>query len=67
MHDVSGPGALQLLAASTERSIAIVLMAIVVVGWAIYVFVNIRQAQAEVGSEIELGAQSRPHARRRGT
>ncbi|WP_419551235.1 c-type cytochrome [Candidatus Poriferisodalis sp.] len=51
---MSGPGALQLLAASTERSIAIVLMAIVVVGWAIYVFVNIRQAQAEVGSEIEL-------------
>ena len=54
MHDVSGPGALQLLAASTERSIAIVLMAIVVVGWAIYVFVNIRQAKAEVGSEVEL-------------
>ncbi|WP_423916026.1 c-type cytochrome [Candidatus Poriferisodalis sp.] len=51
---MSGPGALQLLAASTERSIAIVLMAIVVIGWAIYVFVNIRQAKAEVGSEIEL-------------
>ncbi len=54
MLDVSGPGALQLLAASTERSIAIVLMAIVVVGWAIYVFVNIRQAKVEVGSEVEL-------------
>ena len=54
MVDVSGPGALQLLAASTERSIAIVLMAIVVIGWAIYVFVNIRQAKAEAGSEIEL-------------
>ncbi|WP_419910086.1 c-type cytochrome [Candidatus Poriferisodalis sp.] len=43
-----------MLAASTERSIAIVLLTIVVVGWAIYVFVNIRQAKAEVGSEIEL-------------
>lgn len=43
-----------MLAASTERSIAIVLLAIVVVGWAIYVFVNIRQAKAEAGSEIEL-------------
>lgn len=43
-----------MLAASTERSVAIVLLAIVVVGWAIYVFVNIRQAKAEAGSEIEL-------------
>ena len=43
-----------MLAVSTERSIAIVLLAIVVVGWAIYVFVNIRQAKAEAGSEIEL-------------
>ncbi len=43
-----------MLAASTERSIAIVLLAIVVVGWAIYVFVNIRQAKSEIGSEIEL-------------
>ena len=49
-----GQGASQLLAASTERSVAIVLLAVVVVGWAIYVFVNIRQAKAEVGSEIEL-------------
>lgn len=44
----------RMLAAGTERSIAIVLLAIVVVGWAIYVFVNIRQAKAEIGSEIEL-------------
>ena len=44
------------LAASTERSIAIVLLAVVVVGWSIYVFVNIRQAKSEAGSEIELAA-----------
>jgi mono/diheme cytochrome c family protein len=43
-------------AATTERSIAIVLLAVVVVGWAIYVFVNIRQSKQEVGSEIELAA-----------
>ena len=59
MHEVSGltevgHGAHHLLGASTERSIAIVLLAIVVIGWAIYVFINIRQAKAEVGSEIEL-------------
>jgi mono/diheme cytochrome c family protein len=43
-------------AAATERSIAIVLLAVVVVGWAIYVFVNIRQSKRELGSEIELAA-----------
>ncbi len=43
-----------MLAATTERSIAIVLLATVVVGWSLYVFVNIRQAKREVGSEIEL-------------
>ena len=43
-----------MLGVSTERSIAVVLLAIVVIGWAIFVFVNIRQAKAEVGSEIEL-------------
>ena len=49
MPELSG-----MLAVSTERSIAIVLLAMVIVGWAIYVFVNIRQAKAEAGSEIEL-------------
>jgi len=43
-------------AATTERSIAMVLLAVVVVGWAIYVFVNIRRSKSEVGSEIELAA-----------
>ena len=43
-------------AATTERSIAIVLLVVVVVGWAIYVFVNIRRSKSEVGSEIELAA-----------
>ena len=43
-------------AATTERSIAMVLLAVVVVGWAIYVFVNIRRSKSEIGSEIELAA-----------
>ena len=33
-----------------------VLLAVVVVGWAIYVFVNIRRSKREIGSEIELAA-----------
>ena len=41
-------------AVTTERSIAMALLAITVVGWAIYVFVNIRQSKKELGSEIEL-------------
>ena len=52
--ELIGQGVPQLLAASTERSVAVVLLAVVVVGWAMYVFVNIRQAKAEAGSEIEL-------------
>ena len=43
-------------AATTERSIAMVILAVTVVGWAIYVFVNIRQSKKELGSEIELAA-----------
>jgi mono/diheme cytochrome c family protein len=41
-------------AAATERSIAIALLAVIVVAWAIYVFVNIRQSKSELGSEVEL-------------
>jgi len=43
-------------AATTERSIAMAILAIVVVGWAIYVFTNIRRSKDEVGSEVELAA-----------
>ncbi len=50
----------QLLGASTERSIAIVLLASVVVGFAVYVFVNIIQAKPEAGSEIELAPNRAP-------
>ncbi|MFT5530310.1 MAG: mono/diheme cytochrome c family protein [Candidatus Poriferisodalaceae bacterium] len=43
-------------AATTERSIAMAILAIVVVVWAIYVFVNIRQSKRELGSEAALAA-----------
>lgn len=41
-------------ATSTERNIGMALFAILVVGWIAYVFVNIRQSKAEMGSETEL-------------
>lgn len=41
-------------AATTERTVAIAMLVIVVVGWAIYLFVNIRQTKPELGSEIEI-------------
>lgn len=49
-----------LLAASTQRSIGYVILAIVFVGGLVYIFFNIRSAKAEVGSEIELAANRSP-------
>lgn len=45
-----------LLAASTQRTIGFVILAIVFIGGLVYLFFNIRAAKAEVGSEIELAA-----------
>lgn len=45
-----------LLAASTQRTIGFVILAIVFIGGLVYLFFNIRSAKAEVGSEIELAA-----------
>ena len=41
-------------AVTTERTIGLVLFAILMVGWIAYVFVNIRQSKAEQGSDVEL-------------
>lgn len=41
-------------AASTERTVGLALFAILMVGWVVYVFVNIRQSKAEQGSDMEL-------------
>ena len=45
-----------LLAASTQRTIGFVILAIVFIGGLVYIFFNIRSAKPEVGSEIELAA-----------
>lgn len=45
-----------LLAASTQRTIGFVILAIVFIGGLVYLFFNIRSAKPEVGSEIELAA-----------
>ncbi len=43
-----------LLAASTQRTIGFVILAIVAIGGLAYIYFNIRAAREEVGSEIEL-------------
>jgi mono/diheme cytochrome c family protein len=45
-----------LLAASTQRTIGFVILAIVFLGGLVYIFFNIRSAKPEVGSEVELAA-----------
>lgn len=45
-----------IIAASTEQTIGSVILAIILVAWAAYVFVNIRQSKPELGSEVELAA-----------
>jgi mono/diheme cytochrome c family protein len=49
-----------LLAASTQRTLGLVILAIVFLGGIAYIFFNIRSAKAEVGSEIELAANRSP-------
>ena len=43
-----------LLAASVQRSIGLVLAWLTFVGFAVYLFVNMRRAKPELGSETEL-------------
>ncbi len=50
-----------LLAASTQRTIGLVILAIVLVGGLVYVLFNIRSARAELGSEIELASNRKPY------
>ena len=48
------------LAASTQRTIGFVILAIVVFGGLLYIFFNIASSKAGVGSEIELAPNRRP-------
>jgi mono/diheme cytochrome c family protein len=47
--------------ALTSTSIAWLLFAIILGGWSVYAFFNIRQARDELGSEIELAANRKPY------
>ena len=47
--------------ALTSTSIAWLLFAIIIGGWAVYAFLNIRATRDELGSEIELAANRKPY------
>ena len=50
-----------LLAASTQRTVGLVILAIVFLGGIVFVYFNIRSAREEVGSEIELASNRKPY------
>ncbi|MCY4294837.1 MAG: cytochrome c, partial [Acidimicrobiaceae bacterium] len=50
-----------ILAASTQRTIGFLLLAIVFIGYIVYLFFNSRASRAEVGSEIELASNRKPY------
>ena len=50
-----------LLAASTQRTVGLVILAIVFLGGLVFVYFNIRSARDEVGSEIELASNRKPY------
>ena len=50
-----------LIAASTQRTIGFVILAIVFVGYVVYLILNSRSARDEVGSEIELAPNRKPY------
>ena len=50
-----------LLAASTQRTVGFVILAIVFIGGLLYVYFNIRGARDEIGSEIELASNRQPY------
>ena len=50
-----------LLAASTQRTIGFVILAIVFVGFVVYLMLNARSARDEVGSEIDLAPNRKPY------
>ena len=52
-----------LLAASTQRTVGVAILAVVFFGGLVHLFFNIRSAKPEVGSEIELAANRSPELR----
>src|SRR4029453_11678336 len=49
------------LAASTVTAVGAVIVAIILIGFGIYVAVNIRTGRAEAGSEVELAPNRKPY------
>jgi mono/diheme cytochrome c family protein len=47
--------------ASTQTNVGYVIAATVVVGFVVYLFINVRKSKPEVGSEIELAANLKPY------
>ena len=50
-----------IFAASTQRNIGCVIAAIVVVGFVLFVFFNLREARDEIGAEVELAPNRKPY------
>ena len=50
-----------LLAVSTQRSIGLVIFAVLIVGFFVYLLLNSREARREVGSEIDLAPNRKPY------
>ena len=50
-----------LFAASTQRTVGFVILAVVAVGFIVYLFFNARSARPEVGSEIDLAPNRKPY------
>jgi len=47
--------------ASTATNVGYVIAAVIVIGFVVYVFVNVRKAKPEIGSEIELAANRKQY------
>ena len=50
-----------ILAASTQRNIGFVIATIVIVGFVLFVFFNLKEARDEVGAEVELAPNRKPY------
>ena len=50
-----------ILAASTQRNIGFVIATIVVIGFVLFVFFNLKDAHDEVGAEVELAPNRKPY------
>ncbi|MEX2658703.1 MAG: cytochrome c [Acidimicrobiales bacterium] len=48
------------LGVTAQQSFGIVVAVLVTVGWALYLYANIKKAKPEIGSEIELAANRKP-------